>query len=102
VPFARCLRCRSIARGPEDKAVKLCLSCHGQDLERARATQEQERVWRRVNEQKERRLLRAERRQDWINSGRALSDYSSDASEHGSQDLWDWGQDDDMNYSAHS
>jgi hypothetical protein len=103
VPFARCLRCRSIARAPDDKAVKLCLSCHGQDMRRARVVEEQKGLWKEVREQKERRLLRAERRQKWIESGRALSDYSSEGtSEQGSRDLWDWGQDDDMNYSAYS
>jgi hypothetical protein len=103
VPFARCLRCRRIARGPEDKAVELCLSCHGQDMQRVRAIEEQERVWREVGEQKERRFLRAERRQKWIDSGRAPSDYSSEGtSEQGSRDPMDWGQDNAMNHSAHS
>ena len=67
-------------------------------METAGAVEEQESVWREVNEQKERRLLHAGRRQKWIESGGALSDYSSeDASERGGRDPWDWGQDDDVN-----
>jgi hypothetical protein len=105
VPFVRCLRCRSIARAPEDTAVKLCLSCNWRDLERARARQEQERVWMMIAEQKERRLLRAGRRQNWIDIGGTPSDYSSENTTSEQQDRqnpWDQGQDDDMNYSAHS
>jgi hypothetical protein len=63
----------------------------------------QEGVWRKANEQKERRLLLAERRRKWIDSGCALSNYSSeDTSEQDGRDPWDWEQDDDMNYSAYS
>lgn len=103
MPFVRCLSCRSIAEGPQDKAAKLCVSCLGQAVRRARAVRERQMVWREVAEQKERKLLRAERRQNWIDSGRAMSDFSSqDPSEQGSRDAWDWGQDDDMNYSAYS
>jgi hypothetical protein len=102
VPFARCLRYRRIARGPEDQAVPLCLSCYTQDLERARAAEELKRVRREAREREERRWLRAERRRKWIEGGGALSDsFSEDTSEEdGRADPWDWGQDDDMNYSA--
>jgi hypothetical protein len=102
VPFARCLRCGSIARGPEDQAVPLCLSCHTQDLERVRAAGELERVRREARGRKERRLLRAERRRKWIDGGRALSDYSSEdtSEQYVREDLWDWGQDDDISYSC--
>jgi hypothetical protein len=62
VPFARCLRCISIARGQEDQTVRLCLSCYTKDLERARAAEELQRVQREAGEQEERRSLRAERR----------------------------------------
>ncbi|KFY49112.1 hypothetical protein V495_00760 [Pseudogymnoascus sp. VKM F-4514 (FW-929)] len=104
VPFARCLRCEIIAKGPEDQAVPLCFSCHTQDLERARAAEELERVRREARWREERRSLRAERRRNWVERGFALSDFSSeDSSEQDDPEYqWDWGQDDDMNYSAHS
>lgn len=91
-PFARCLRCQRIARGPDDQAVPLCLSCHTQDLERARAAKE---VQREVEERVERRRRRTESR-------RALSDTSpEDMSEQDNhEDPWEWGQDDDENYST--
>jgi hypothetical protein len=104
VPLARCLRCTRIARGPEDQAIRLCLSCHTQDVERARAAEELERVRREAREREKRWRLRAERRREWIERGFALSDFSEYTSEEedGRADPWDWGQDDDMNYSAHS
>ncbi|OBT61335.1 hypothetical protein VE03_09536 [Pseudogymnoascus sp. 23342-1-I1] len=103
-PFARCLKCKIIAKGPEDQAVPLCFSCHTQDLERVRAAEELERVRREARWREERRSLRAERRRNWVERGFALSDFSSeDPSEQDDPEYqWDWGQDDDMNYSAHS
>lgn len=99
VPYARCKRCRVIARGPEDQTVPLCFSCHTQDLEKARAVEELKRVQNEAREWEERMSLRAERR-------RRLSDFSSEDSgeqdDRGYECYWDMGQDDDMNYSAHS
>lgn len=93
-----------IAKGPEDQAVPLCFSCYTQDLERARAVEELKRVQTEAREREKRRSLRAERRRVWIERGFALSDFSSeDSSEQDDREYqWDWGQDDDMNYSAHS
>jgi hypothetical protein len=104
VPYARCKRCRTIAQGPEDQAVPLCFSCYTRDLERARAVEELKRVQTEAREREKRRSLRAERRQRWIERGLALSDFSSeDSSEQDDREYqWNWGQDDDMNYSAHS
>lgn len=104
IPFARCHRCMMIAMGPDNKAVPLCLSCHRQDLERARAANELKRIQREARERGERRRLRAERRRAWIKGGGALSDsFLDDTSEEedGQTDWWEWGLDDDMN-SAHS
>lgn len=28
VPFARCVKCKQIAQGPEDMGVRMCLPCH--------------------------------------------------------------------------
>jgi hypothetical protein len=96
--FVRCLRCTTITMGPEEQNVPLCLSCHTQDLERARAAKELERVRREAREQEERRQRRTERRREWIERGFALSDFSEYTSEEDSEaDPWDWGQDDDMN-----
>ena len=93
-----------IAKGPEDQAVPLCFSCHTQDLEKARAVEELKRVHTEAREREKRRSLHAERRRVWIERGFALSDFSSeDSSEQDDREhQWDWGQDDDMNYSAHS
>ncbi|EPE24926.1 hypothetical protein GLAREA_11507 [Glarea lozoyensis ATCC 20868] len=102
VPYVRCIRCTEIDIAPDDKIVKLCLSCHQQNLERKRAAEEQDRLWKEVNDQKQRRLLREERRRNWIHSGRAQSEFSSHdpASEQYSESI-DWGFGIDMN-SAHS
>lgn len=89
-PFARCLRCKRIAEGPKDQAVKLCLSCHRQDLARVRAVEELERVQREPGEREERRRLRAERRRKMIEWGSSLSLYSEDTSEEdGRANRWD-------------
>jgi len=102
--FVRCLRCKRIAMGPDDLAVQLCVSCYTQNLERARATGELERVQREAWGRELRRSLRAERRLRWIQDGGALSDsFSEDTIYQDDLDYtWDWGQDDDMNYSSHS
>jgi hypothetical protein len=47
----------------------------------------------------------SERRREWIEHGFTPSDFSEEypsEEEDGGADPWDWGQDDDMNYSAHS
>ena len=84
--------------------MPLCFSCHTRDLERARAVEELKRVQTEAREREERRSLRAERRRGCVERGGALSDFSSeDPREQDDGDYqWDWGQDDDMNYSAHS
>ncbi|KUJ08642.1 uncharacterized protein LY89DRAFT_676558 [Mollisia scopiformis] len=69
VPYARCKRCKMIAKGPEDQAVPLCFSCHTQDLEKARAVEELKRVQAEAREREKRRSLRAERRRIWIERG---------------------------------
>jgi hypothetical protein len=76
VTFIRCTRCRKIAIASEHKAMKICLSCHGQELQRDRAMRGQEKVYREVNEKKEKRLPREERSLDSLDAGRALSDCS--------------------------
>lgn len=86
--------------------MPLCLSCHTQVLERARAVKELKRVQREARAQEERRSLRAGRRRKWIEGGGALSDsFSEDESEQENQNGpwdWGWGEGDDMNYSTHS
>ena len=104
VPFVRCFSCKIVARALEDQTVLICLSCHMQDLERVRAAEEFERVRREARLRDERRSLREERRRNWVERGFPLSDFSSaDPRDQDDSDSdWDWGQDDDMNYSAHS
>lgn len=98
VLFVRCLRCTAIARGPEDQNVPLCLSCYTQDLARARAAKELERVRREGREREERRQRLTVRRREWVERGFALSDFSEYTSEDDS-DSWEWGYED---YSTHS
>jgi hypothetical protein len=73
-------------------------------MERARAAEELERVRRETREREERRRRRTARRREWIERGFAPSEFSEYTSEEedGGADPWDWGQDDDMNHSAHS
>lgn len=77
MPFVLCLKCKIIAEGPEDQAARLCLSCHTQDLEKARAARELERLRREARLRDERRSLREERRRNWIERGFAETDFSS-------------------------
>jgi len=94
VPFVRCIRCHLIATGPEDQAVKLCLSCHSQDLEKEESRRERTlkeagaKSWQMVAEESS---LRAERKQRWIERGGALSDFS----EQDPEDEWDYDWDTD-------
>ncbi|CZT40884.1 uncharacterized protein RSE6_00555 [Rhynchosporium secalis] len=91
IPYVRCIRCKTIARGPEEKAVQLCLSCHRQDSEseKARAAEELKRIQTEIKEQVNMRILRAERRIAWVESGRAMSDFSSEDSES-ERDDWEY------------
>jgi hypothetical protein len=104
MPYAQYKRCKIIAKGPEDQAMPLCFSCYTQDLERARAVEELKRVQTKAREQEKRRSLHAEQRQVWIEHGFALSNFSSeDSSKQDNREYqWDWGQDNDINYSTHS
>lgn len=102
VPFVKCLSCKITAEGPKDQALRICVSCHRQDLERVRAAEVLKRVRSEAREREERRLRREERRRDWVERGFTPSDFSSADPREEDDSESDWGQDDDMNYSGHS
>lgn len=85
--FVRCVKCRGIARAPVNKAVNVCPSCHTKDLERVKWAQELERVGREAREREERMSACEERRQQWLDRGRAASEiFSEDPDEY---DCWE-------------